>query len=43
MTPKFFRPRSMPYALKNKVGEELDRLEKYGIIEKMTTSDWLHP
>lgn len=31
-TPKFFRPRSVPYVLKAKVESELNRLKNLGII-----------
>ena len=31
--PKFFKARSVPYAMKDKVGEELLRLKEEGVIE----------
>ena len=42
-TPKFFKPRPMPFALKDAVGQELDRLEKQGVIKKVDSSDWAAP
>lgn len=30
---QFFKPRSVPYAMKGKVEEELDHLQRQGIIE----------
>ena len=41
--PVFFRPRSMPFAIKETVGKELDRLEADGIIEKIDSSEWAAP
>ena len=41
--PKFHRPRPVPYAIKEAIGEELDRMEADGIIEKITHSDWAAP
>ncbi len=41
--PKFFKPRPVPYSMQEKVGKELDRLEKNGIIEKIDFSDWAAP
>ena len=41
--PKFCRPRKVPYALKEGVENELDRMERDGVIEKITTSDWASP
>ena len=41
--PKFFRPRSVPYAIKGTIEEELGRLEKKGIIESVKYSDWAAP
>lgn len=41
--PKFHRPRPVPYAIKEAIGEELDRMEVEGIIEKVTHSDWAAP
>ena len=42
-TPRFFRPRSVPYALCGRVEQELERLEKTGIIEAIKFSDWATP
>ena len=41
--PKFFRPRSVPYAIRAAIGSELDRLEAAGIVEKVVCSDWAAP
>ena len=42
-TPKFYKPRRLPFAIKPVVGSELDRLEKSGVIEKVSQSDWATP
>ena len=41
--PKFCKARQVPYAIKPKVEQELERLEKEGIIEKEDHSDWATP
>ena len=41
-TPKFCKPRSVPYAVRQKV-EELFRLQKAKIIEPVQYSDWSAP
>ncbi len=41
--PRFYRPRNVPYSLKEKVESELDRLEKEGVIEKIRSSKWAAP
>ncbi|XP_019858297.1 PREDICTED: uncharacterized protein K02A2.6-like isoform X2 [Amphimedon queenslandica] len=41
--PRFHRPRQVPFALKEAVGQELDRLEGCGILEKVKTSEWAAP
>ena len=41
--PKFFKARPVPFALKQAVEQELDRLEELGIIEKVTHSQWAAP
>ena len=41
--PKFYRPRSVPYAMREKVDVELDRLHQQGIIEPVQFSDWAAP
>lgn len=41
--PKFYRPRSVPYAMRSKVEEELDRLLKEGIISPVKYAEWAAP
>ena len=41
--PKFCKPRKLPFAIKPVVGDELDRLESQGAIEKVSHSDWATP
>ena len=41
--PKFCKARQVPYAIKPKVEQELERLEKESIIEKVDHSDWATP
>ena len=42
-TPKFFAPRTIPFALKSAVEQEINRLEESGIWEKVTYSNWGTP
>lgn len=41
--PVFVKPRRVPYALKDAVERELDKLEKHGVIKKTERSDWASP
>ena len=41
--PKFCRARRVPYALRQKVSQELERLEKNGVIEPVQFSEWAAP
>ena len=41
--PRFFKPRPLPYILKEKVETELDRLKQQDIITPVTFSDWAAP
>ena len=41
--PKFFKARSIPFALKGKVETELESLEAAGIISPVSHSDWAAP
>ena len=41
--PHFFKPRSVPLALKTKVEAELERLVEEGIVEPVTFSEWAAP
>ena len=41
--PRFFKPRSIPYVLREKVEKELERLQKEDIIEPVTFSEWAAP
>ena len=42
-TPMFHRPRTVPFALKEAVEQELNRLEEKGILQKVDHSDWAAP
>ncbi|XP_037299019.1 uncharacterized protein K02A2.6-like [Manduca sexta] len=42
-TPKFFKSRSVPFALKSKVDAEIDRLTSLGILVPVTHSDYATP
>ena len=42
-TPKFFHPRPVPYAMKEKIEAELERLQKAGVIRRVSTSQWATP
>ncbi|XP_048485458.1 uncharacterized protein K02A2.6-like isoform X2 [Plutella xylostella] len=41
--PKFFKPRNVPFALKEKVNDELKRLTSLGILVPVTNSDYATP
>lgn len=41
--PQFYKPRPLPYALKDKVEQELDKLVEAGIITPVQFSDWAAP
>ena len=41
--PKYCNPRTVPYALRDKVDKELDRLKEQGIITPITNSRWASP
>ena len=41
--PRFFKPRTVPYAIKPKVEMELKRLQQLGVIEPVTTAEWAAP
>ena len=41
--PVFCKPRTVPFALKESLGKELDRLEEQGILRRVSHSDWAAP
>ena len=41
--PKFFRPRPVPFALRENIEQELQRLEDASIITKVSYSSWAAP
>ena len=42
-TPKFYKPRPVPFADKEKIEADLEHLTKMGVIEPMLRSDWAAP
>lgn len=43
VTPKFLKPRPIPFALKEKVEAEIDRLVEIGILTPVSNSEWGSP
>jgi len=41
--PSFYKPRTVPFALRGRVEQELDRLERLGVIEAVAFSEWAAP
>ncbi|XP_040360123.1 uncharacterized protein K02A2.6-like [Ixodes scapularis] len=41
--PKFFKARPLPYAMRDKVSNELDRLVENGVISAVPHADWATP
>ena len=41
--PKYCKARTPPFAMRNKIEQELARLEKNGIIKKVESSEWSTP
>ena len=41
--PHFFKPRPVPFAIKDAAGKELGSLEWQGILRKVSNSDWATP
>ena len=41
--PKFFKPRSVQFAIKPDIDQELECLESAGILKKVSTSVWAAP
>lgn len=42
-TPRFFKARPIPYALRERIEAELDRLQNEGIIRPVQFSEWASP
>ena len=43
VTPKFYKARSVPYSMKARIEEELDRLVNLDILQSVQFSDWVTP
>ncbi|XP_064469539.1 uncharacterized protein K02A2.6-like [Ornithodoros turicata] len=41
--PRFFKARAVPFALQDRVAEELQRMQREGIIQSVKTSEWAAP
>ena len=42
-TPVFHKPRTVPFAMKDSIEMEFERLEKEGIVERVSHSEWATP
>lgn len=42
-TPKFLKARPVPYAIKDRVGNEIDRLVSEGVLQPVAYSEWATP
>ena len=43
VAPKFFKPRPVPFAIKQRIGDELDKLENDGNLVRVMYSEWATP
>ena len=41
--PRFHKPRQVPFALRKKVDEELERLQSVGVLRSVQLTDWAAP
>ena len=41
--PKYYKPRAVPFVLKEGVEKELDRLQALGVITKVNFFEWAAP
>ena len=42
-TPKFHKPRPVPLAIRGAIGQDLDQMERQGIVERVDHSEWAAP
>ena len=43
VTPRFCHEWAVPYAIKERVGQELDRLVQVGVLHKVDRAEWAAP
>ena len=41
--PRFYKPRPVPYAMRERIEQEIDRLKQEGVIRPVEFSDWAAP
>ena len=41
--PRFCKPRAIPFAIRDRVGQELDRLEEFGVLRRVEHAKWAAP
>ena len=42
-TPKFHKPRPVPLAIRNAIGQDSDQMGRQGIVEHVDHSEWADP